>query len=80
MDIAPVVQIPVGKSTVIKPATAVTRILLGNPERARAARPAEKEEGKSRRDEEDSEVNDRMRPGVADVDVLLLSPHEIYLL
>lgn len=80
VDIAPVVQIPVGKSTVIKPATAVTRILLGNPERARAARPAEKEEGKSRRDEEDSEVNDRMRPGVADVDVLLLSPHEIYLL
>jgi pilus assembly protein CpaC len=80
VDIAPVVQIPVGKSTVIKPANAVTRILLGNPERARAARPAEKEDGKSRRDEEDSDVDNRMRPGVADVDVLLLSPNEIYLL
>lgn len=80
VDIAPVVQIPVGKSTVIKPATAVTRILLGNPERARAARPAEKDDGKVRRNEEDSDVNDRLRPGVADVDVLLLSPNEIYLL
>ena len=49
VEIAPMVQIPVGKSTVLRPASPVTRILLGNPENARAARPAES--GDAKKDE-----------------------------
>ena len=77
VELAPVVQIPVGKSTVIKPPNPIARILLGNPENARAARPAEtpaqnsKEEGVAKAPAIDS------RPGVADVDVLLLGPSEV---
>lgn len=78
LDLAPLVKIPVGKSTVIKPATPIARILLGNPENARAARPSVTPEGK----QEDSVKAPTLstRPGVADVDVLLLGPSEIYLL
>jgi len=78
LDIAPVVQIPVGKSTVIKPVTPIARILLGNPENARAARPSETPEGK--KDEGVKAPAVYTRPGVADVDVLLLGPNEVYLL
>ena len=78
VEIAPAVNVPVGKSTVIKPATPVARILLGNPENARAARPAEKPEQK--KDESVKAEPAAMRPGVADVDVLLLGSSEIYLL
>ena len=78
VDIAPLVNIPVGKSTVLRPVSPVTRILLGNPENARAARPAETPEI-SKDDSARAAANDR-RPGVADVDVLLLAPTEIYLL
>lgn len=79
VDIAPVVQVGVGKSTVIRPTTPVTRVLLGNPDGSRAARPSTK-------DEKDADVdkvaqgNARSRPGVGDVDVLLLSPTEVYVL
>ena len=78
VDIAPMVQIPVGKSTVLRPTSPVTRILLGNPENARAARPAETD-GKKDDGSKSSAVADT-RPGVADVDVLLLAPTEVYLL
>ena len=78
LDIAPLVRIPVGKSTVIKPAAPVSRILLGNPENARAARPAETPDPK--KDEGVKAPALDTRPGVADVDVLLLGPNEIYLL
>ena len=78
VDIAPMVHIPVGKSTVIRPASPVARILLGNPENARAARPAETPEGK--KDEGVKAPAIDTRPGVADVDVLLLAPTEVYLL
>lgn len=78
VDIAPMVQIPVGKSTVLRPTSPVTRILLGNPENARAARPAEAD-GKKDDGSKASAVADT-RPGVADVDVLLLAPTEVYLL
>jgi len=78
LDIAPVVQIPVGKSTVIKPVAPIARILLGNPENARAARPSETPEGK--KDEGVKAPAVYTRPGVADVDVLLLGPNEVYLL
>lgn len=78
VDIAPMVNIPVGKSTVIRPASPVARILLGNPENARAARPAETPEGKKEEGVKAPAVD--TRPGVADVDVLLLAPTEVYLL
>ncbi len=83
LEIAPLVRIPVGKSTVIKPLVPVTRILLGNPEHASAARPAEPPEGKKEDKKEDRGARAQApaaRPGVADVDVLLLGPTEIYLL
>jgi pilus assembly protein CpaC len=78
VNIAPLVNIPVGKSTVLRPSSPVTRILLGNPENARAARPSESSDGK-RDDAARAAVADG-RPGVADVDVLLLAPTEVYLL
>src|SRR5262245_29563628 len=41
VEVGPMVRVPVGKSTVLKPQAPVTRILLGNPENAQAARPSE---------------------------------------
>ena len=78
VNIAPLVHIPVGKSTVLRPASPVTRILLGNPENARAARPAENPDAK--KDDGSKAPALDIRPGVADVDVLLLAPTEVYLL
>lgn len=80
VEVGPVVQVGVGKSTVIRPASPITRILLGNPEGSRAARPTEsKGQGKDDRDA-GGMSEDKMRPGVAELDVLLLSPTEVYLL
>ncbi|NCT84031.1 MAG: type II and III secretion system protein family protein [Comamonadaceae bacterium] len=79
VEVAPLVQLPVGKSTVLRPGQPITRILLGNPENARAARPAES--GDAKKDEAGTRnATQDTRPGVADVDVLLLAPTEIYLL
>ena len=78
VEIAPLVHLPVGKSTVLRPTSPVTRILLGNPENARAARPAENPEGKKEEGVKTPALD--TRPGVADVDVLLLAPTEVYLL
>lgn len=77
LEVAALVQLPVGKSTVIRPGTPIARILLGNPENARAARPSEAPD-----DARDVglRVPAAARPGVADVDVLLLGPTEVYLL
>ncbi len=81
VEIAPMETIPVGKSSVIRPQTAVKRILLGNPENAQAARPST-EAAKDDKDNKGAKQarQDDGRPGVAQVDVLLLSPNEIYLL
>ena len=76
--VGPLVNLPVGKSTVIRPDKPVARILLGNPENARAAGPAESP-GALRDDGAKLPASDS-RPGVADVDVLLLGPSEVYLL
>lgn len=79
VEIAPLVQVPVGKSTVLRPGQPIARILLGNPENTRAARPAESSD--ARKDEAGTKGTAQdTRPGVADVDVLLLAPTEIYLL
>jgi pilus assembly protein CpaC len=81
VQMAPAVQVGVGKSTVVRPAAPVARVLLGNPEGSHAGRPAEttgKDDANSQRNGGSAEP--RGRPGVADVDVLLLSPVEVYLL
>jgi pilus assembly protein CpaC len=79
LDIAPVVNVSVGKSTVIRPPAPVARILLGNPENARAAKPSDTPEAAAKDDSvKTPTVN--LRPGVADVDVLLLGPTEIFVL
>jgi pilus assembly protein CpaC len=75
---APLVEVPVGKSSVLRLPTPVTRILLGNPENARAARPADVPE--RRKDEGVKAPATDNRPGVAEVDVLLLAPTEVVLL
>jgi len=80
VETAPLVRVPVGKSLVLHPQAPIARILLGNPENAHAARPAEGvDAGK------DAAAANRAgavpgRPGVADIDVLLLAPTELYLL
>ncbi|HUG26556.1 type II and III secretion system protein family protein [Piscinibacter sp.] len=81
VEIAPVVQVSVGKSTVIRPPSPITRVLLGNPVGSRAARPAEaKDKAKDTKADEGEAAAEALRPGVADLDVLLLSPNEVYLL
>jgi pilus assembly protein CpaC len=79
VDIAPVVQVSVGKSTVIKPANPITRILLGNPENSRAAAPKEPNE-KTDRPGAATMTSEQRRPGVAELDILLLSPTEVFVL
>lgn len=79
VDIAPVVQVSVGKSTVIRPPAPISRVLLGNPERSQAGRPAEAKGKEERRESADPSA-EKTRPGVAEVDVLLLSPTEVYVL
>ena len=80
VDIAPVVQVSVGKSTVIKPSSPIKRILLGNPENSRAAAPKEANEKTDRVTGAAMLNSEQRRPGVADIDILLLSPTEVYLL
>lgn len=76
VDMGPVVHLPLGKSTLLKPEGPVVRVLLGNPQNIQAGRPVEREdEGKPA-----ASARATVRTGVADVDVLLLSPHEIFLL
>ena len=79
VDIAPVVQVTVGKSTVIKPPSPITRILLGNPENSRAATPKEPNE-KTDRLSVAALASELRRPGVAELDIVLLSPSEVYVL
>jgi pilus assembly protein CpaC len=80
VEIGPAVQVSVGKSTVVRPASPVTRILLGNPVGSQAARPTEARSKDDKRDVAQPATDEKTRPGVADVDVLLLSPSEVYLL
>ena len=84
VDVAPVVQVSVGKSTVIRPPHPITRVLLGNPDGSRAAAPKEAKKGKDDKDDKDTDEGTmrdaKARPGVAEMDVLLLSPTEVYLL
>lgn len=79
VGVAPLVKVPVGKASVIKLNTPVARILLGNPEHSTAGRPMTGKDAAAAAAPQANQQNNR-RPGVADVDVLLLSPSELYLL
>ncbi len=83
LEIAPPVQLSVGKSTVLRPAGPISRILLGNAEGSRAGTPREASADGDRDAKPAAAMNpaqERQRPGVADVDVLLLGPTEVFLL
>lgn len=81
VNMAPLVKIAVGKASVVKLNTPVSRILLGNPENSAAGRPTAARENTSGVPSvaNNTQQNNR-RPGVADVDIVLLSPNELYLL
>ena len=83
VESAPTVHLSVGKSQVWKPAFPVRRVVLGNPEQAPAARfgPSEStaDRGAALRREAAPRAAADQRPGVADVDLLLLSPGELVL-
>lgn len=81
VEVGPIVKLAVGKATVLKLESPVTRILLGNPENAQAARPSTSvPNAPGTPPAMASAQQSTRRPGVADVDVLLLSPREVYLL
>jgi pilus assembly protein CpaC len=63
------VQVAVGKSVLVRPAAPVARIVLGNPSNAAAAAGAGA-----------GALASSSRPGVAEVDVVLLGPGEVHLL
>ena len=79
------VRLSVGKSIVWKPAAPVRRVVLGNPDRAPAAlsgpsqSPGDRDAEGTGLDRPTSAGTAARRPGVADVDLLLLSPGEIVL-
>lgn len=78
-ETAPLINVPLGKSVVLKLQAPASRIIMGNPEGGRAARPTLIESGsKSAPGNESAPTS--TSSGVADVDVVLLNPNEIYLL
>ncbi|MDC7697883.1 type II and III secretion system protein family protein [Vogesella indigofera] len=75
IESAPMVNVTVGKSFRLKTTSPVSRILLGNPAGTQAAQPKEGAEGDDKKAPEG-----KANAGVAGLDVILLSPSEIYLL
>ncbi len=80
VEMGPIVKLAVGKATVLKLESGVTRILLGNPDNSTAARPSDGAATAPGTQPAAGNQQNVRRPGVADVDVLLLSPREVYLL
>lgn len=85
VEVGPLVRIAVGKSSVVHPAASIRRIVLGNPLNSQGQAPVEM----AHRSDEPigAAMNsgaqgavDLRRPQVADVDVVLLSPRELYML
>lgn len=72
-------RLAVGKASVMKLDSPVTRILLGNPEQSHAGQPTTAGGGQQAAGGSAMQQNSK-RAGVADIDVLLLSPREVYLL
>jgi pilus assembly protein CpaC len=76
-ETAPLINVPLGKSVVLKLQSPASRIIMGNPEGGRAAKPALVEGGdKTAKGETPASSSS----GVADIDVILLNPNEIYVL
>lgn len=69
------VELALGKSTLLKPASPVVRLLLGNPNNVQAGKPEESEKADDKAPARSTASN-----GMAQVDVLLLGPSEIFLL
>ena len=80
VEMGQMVKLAVGKSTVLKLDTPVQRILLGNPENAQATKPSASAPNTPEPAGASGNQQNTRRPGVADVDVLLLGPREVYLL
>ena len=78
-ETAPMINVPLGKSAVLKLQAPASRIIMGNPEGGRAAKPALIKSGDKSSQSEESPTGSSNN-GVADVDVVLLNPNEIYLL
>ena len=79
VDLAPVVLVSVGKSTILRPPVPIRRVLLGNPDNSSAATPKMVADKAGAVPTAAASVSDR-RPGVGELDILLLSPTEVYLL
>lgn len=75
IESAPMVNVTVGKSFRLKTTSPVSRILLGNPAGTQAAQPKEGAD-----DDDKKAPEGKANAGVAGLDVILLSPSEIYLL
>lgn len=78
-ETAPLINVPLGKSAVLKLQTPATRIIMGNPEGGRVGRPAVVDSSKQSAQEKESAAASGSN-GVADIDVVLLNPNEIYIL
>lgn len=80
VEVGPIVRLSIGKASILKLQSPVTRILLGNPEHSQAVQPNAAPQKAGGQAEGSSRRQNAQQSGVADVDVLLLSPREIYLL
>lgn len=78
-ETAPLINVPLGKSAVLKLQSPASRIILGNPQGGHAAKPALVEGGSKTKPAQGAEEATTSK-GVASVDVVLLNPTEIYLL
>ncbi len=78
VEIGPIVKLSIGKASVLKLQSPVTRILLGNPDNSQAVQPSAG--APSTATAAPARQQNAGKPGVADVDVLLLSSREVYLL
>ncbi len=78
VEVGPIVKLSIGKASVLKLQSPVTRILLGNPDNSQAVRPGAVAQNAAATATPMGQQN--AKPGVADVDVLLLSSREVYLL
>jgi len=78
VEVGPIVKLSIGKASVLKLQSPVTRILLGNPDNSQAVQPGSGAPNAAATVAPARQQN--AKPGVADVDVLLLSSREVYLL
>jgi len=81
VEVGPIVKLSVGKASVLKLQSPVTRILLGNPDNSQAVQPsAGTPNAQNAPGAAPARPQNTAKAGVADIDVLLLSSREVYLL